>query len=96
MSAIPPHSGRPLPKAPPLSDGKKQNQPEFEPETQPPNEDGVMDDMATLAINPRLLEGLQAAETHRAAGDFVQMDDATIMLELRAGNMAGFDYLIQK
>ena len=24
------------------------------------------------------------------------MDDATIMLELRAGNMAGFDYLIQK
>jgi RNA polymerase sigma-70 factor, ECF subfamily len=96
MSAIPPHSGRPLPKAPPLSDGKKQNQPEFEPETQPPNEDGVMNDMATLAINPRLLEGLQAAETHRAAGDFVQMDDATIMLELRAGNMAGFDYLIQK
>ena len=96
MSAIPPHSGRPLPKAPPLSDGKKQNQPEFEPETQPPDEDGVMNDMATLAINPRLLEGLQAAETHRAAGDFVQMDDATIMLELRAGNMAGFDYLIQK
>ena len=96
MSAIPPHSGRPLPKAPPLSDGKKQYQPEFEPETQPPDEDGVMNDMATLAINPRLLEGLQAAETHRAAGDFVQMDDATIMLELRAGNMAGFDYLIQK
>src|ERR1700677_2087224 len=96
MSAIPPHSGRPLPKAPPLSDGKKQSEQEFEPETQPPNEDGVMDDMATLAINPRLLEGLQAAETHRAAGDFVQMDDATIMLELRAGNMAGFDYLIQK
>jgi RNA polymerase sigma-70 factor (ECF subfamily) len=96
MSAIPPHSGRPLPKAPPLSDGKEQNPPEFVPETQPPDEDGVMDDMATLAINPRLLEGLQAAETHRAAGDFGQMDDATIMLELRAGNMAGFDYLIQK
>ena len=31
-----------------------------------------------------------------AAGDFGQMDDATIMLELRTGNMAGFDYLIQK
>ena len=96
MSAIPPHSGRPLPQAAPSPDGKAENMPEFEPETQPPDEDGVMNDMATLAINPRLLEGLQAAETHRAAGDFVQMDDATIMLELRAGNMAGFDYLIQK
>lgn len=31
-----------------------------------------------------------------AAVDFAQMDDAAIMLELRAGNMAGFDYLIQK
>src|ERR1700744_4180016 len=55
-----------------------------------------MEDMATLAINPRLLETLEAAETHPAAGDFGPMDDAAIMLELRAGNMAGFDYLIQK
>jgi RNA polymerase sigma-70 factor, ECF subfamily len=56
-----------------------------------------MDDMATLAINPRLLEGLQAAETHHHdASGFGQMDDAAIMLELRAGNMAGFDFLIQK
>jgi RNA polymerase sigma-70 factor (ECF subfamily) len=53
-------------------------------------------DMATLAINPRLLENLQAAETHHTAGEFSAMDDAAIMLELRAGNMAGFDYLIQK
>ena len=52
--------------------------------------------MATLAINPRLLENLQAAETHHSAGDFGQMDDAAIMLELRTGNMAGFDFLIQK
>src|SRR5947199_10525626 len=52
--------------------------------------------MATLAIDPRLLANLEAAETHHAAGDFGQMDDATIMLELRTGNMAGFDYLIQK
>ncbi len=55
-----------------------------------------MDDMATLAISPGLLEDLQAAEAHHAAGDFSQMDDAAIMLELRAGNMAGFDFLIQK
>jgi RNA polymerase sigma-70 factor (ECF subfamily) len=55
-----------------------------------------MDSMATLAINPRLLENLQAAELHRTAGEFGEMDDAAIMLELRAGNMAGFDFLIQK
>lgn len=55
-----------------------------------------MEDMATLALSPGLLEDLQAAENHHSAGDFAQMDDAVIMLELRAGNMAGFDYLIQK
>jgi RNA polymerase sigma-70 factor, ECF subfamily len=96
MSATPPHSGPPGPPSPSSTDGEEENLPEFEPETQPTDEDGVMDDMATWAINPRLLEGLQAAETHHTAGDFGQMDDATIMLELRAGNMAGFDFLIQK
>jgi len=29
-------------------------------------------------------------------GDFSEVDDATIMLELRAGNMVAFDFLIQK
>ena len=52
--------------------------------------------MATLAVSPTLLENLQTAEQHRPAGQFAQMDDAAIMLELKAGNMAGFDYLIQK
>jgi RNA polymerase sigma-70 factor (ECF subfamily) len=52
--------------------------------------------MATLAVSPTLLENLQTAEQHRHAGEFAHMDDAAIMLELRAGNMAGFDYLIQK
>jgi RNA polymerase sigma-70 factor (ECF subfamily) len=69
---------------------------EFNSKAQPEVENGVMDDMATLAINPRLLENLQVAENHHAAGEFGQMDDAAIMLELRAGNMAGFDFLIQK
>jgi RNA polymerase sigma-70 factor (ECF subfamily) len=96
MSATPPHSGLPSSPTPPSDDGKEEKLPEFEPEAQPADEDGVMDDMATLAINPRLLEGLQAAETHHVAGDFGQMDDAAIMLELRTGNMAGFDFLIQK
>ncbi len=53
--------------------------------------------MATLAINPTLLSSLEATEAqHAASGNFGQMDDAAIMLELRAGNMAGFDFLIQK
>lgn len=55
-----------------------------------------MEDMATLAISPGLLEDLEAVETRHTAGDFARMDDAAIMLELRAGNMAGFDFLIQK
>ena len=74
---------------------------EFDPKAQPEAENGVMDDMATLAINPRLLEprlleNLQAAESRQMTGEFGQMDDAAIMLELKAGNMAGFDFLIQK
>ena len=96
MSAIPPHSGFPSSSTPLSDDGKGEKVPEFEPEAQPSDEDGVMDDMATLAINPRLIENLHAAENHHAAGDFGQMDDAAIMLELRTGNMAGFDFLIQK
>jgi RNA polymerase sigma-70 factor, ECF subfamily len=96
MSAPPLHSGRPRPPAPVPIDTKEQNLPEIGPIAQPGDEDGVMEDMATLAINPRLLEGLQTSETHRTGADFGQMDDAAIMLELRAGNMAGFEFLIQK
>lgn len=59
-------------------------------------EDGVKDDMATLAISPKLLEDFQTTEAHHAPGLFGQMDDAAIMLSVRDGNMAGFDYLIQK
>jgi RNA polymerase sigma-70 factor (ECF subfamily) len=103
MSAPPPHSGRLGPKASPpislpspnLTDGDE-IPPEIDGKAQPEGEDGVMEDMATLAINPRLLANLEAAETHHPVGDFGHMDDATIMLELRTGNMAGFDYLIQK
>lgn len=65
-------------------------------ETQPRGEDGVSRGMATLAVSPTLLQDLQAVEQHYSPGKFAQMDDAAIMLELRAGNMAGFDYLIQK
>jgi RNA polymerase sigma-70 factor (ECF subfamily) len=107
MSALPPKPGRPGPQPDPqpgpqtaapisyLPDGDE-IPPEIEEKAQPATESGVLEDMATLALNPRLLANLEAAETHHAAGDFGQMDDATIMMELRTGNMAGFDYLIQK
>ena len=54
-----------------------------------------MEDMATLALNPRFLEGFQATGAPQAA-EFDRMDDAAIMLALRDGNMAGFDFLVQK
>jgi RNA polymerase sigma-70 factor (ECF subfamily) len=69
---------------------------EFEPEAQPETEVSVTKDMASLALNPTLLENLQAAEKHFTGGAFAEMDDAAIMLQLRAGDMAGFDFLIQK
>ncbi|MGD0442850.1 MAG: RNA polymerase sigma factor [Edaphobacter sp.] len=99
MSAPPPKSARPGMESglqDPTSSGEGEIPPEIDGKTQPDGEDGVMEDMATLAINPLLLENLQVAETHHTSGQFGQMDDATIMLELRAGNMAGFDFLIQK
>jgi RNA polymerase sigma-70 factor (ECF subfamily) len=96
MPAIPPHSGSSGPLNSPSSERDDEGWSEFDPETQPADEAGVKDDMATLALNPRLLENLQAAETHHAVGDFGMMDDAAIMLALRDGDMAGFDFLIQK
>jgi RNA polymerase sigma-70 factor, ECF subfamily len=73
--------------------------------TQPIAEDGVTDDMSTMAINPthlkpgdleRLAESQALPANLHLNGDFSQMDDAAIMLELKAGNMAGFDFLIHK
>ena len=74
---------------------------------QPPDEDGVTEDMSTLALNPTGTQTghLKAADLERLAentqplhlsGDFGEMDDAGIMLELKAGNMAAFDVLINK
>ena len=103
MSAPPPNSGRPGSNADPKTSREDaafhagdEIPAEIEEKAQPKVEDGVMGDMATLAINPRLLETPQFTETHHVAGEFAQMDDAAIMLELRTGNMAGFDFLIQK
>ena len=75
---------------------------------QPADPNGVKDGMATLAISPGTLAGNQqrpafstgqtpvSSPDLHADGDFSSLDDAAIMLELRAGNMAAFDFLIQK
>lgn len=94
--AQPPHSG-PLTNNPhPPDTGPPKDPSQTPAKAQPGDEDGVSTDMATLAVNPPLLAKLQTAEQHHLPGEFAQMDDAAIMLELRAGNMVAFDYLLQK
>ncbi len=55
-----------------------------------------MEDMATLAVNPGFLDGVAQPSVPQGSAHFHKMEDSAIMLELRAGNMSGFDYLIQK
>jgi RNA polymerase sigma-70 factor (ECF subfamily) len=69
---------------------------EFAEAAQPPEPDGVMEDMATLAVNPGVLEGELPESVSQSSAHFPEMEDSAIMLELRAGNMSGFDFLIQK
>jgi RNA polymerase sigma-70 factor (ECF subfamily) len=69
---------------------------ELNPAAQPHEEDGVMEDMATLAVNPGVLEGVLSESVSQSSAQFPDMEDSAIMLELRAGNMSGFDFLIQK
>ena len=71
--------------------------PDFAASAQPRDEDGVSEDMATLAVNPGLLDGvLPPAVFAQGSAHFAEMEDSAIMLELRAGNISGFDFLIQK
>jgi RNA polymerase sigma-70 factor (ECF subfamily) len=72
---------------------------------QPEDDLGVIDDMATLALNPSQFEQLASDRQGlhlggnfavRAGDSFAEMDDASIMLELRSGNMAAFDFLMNK
>jgi RNA polymerase sigma-70 factor (ECF subfamily) len=71
-------------------------QADFDATAQPHDEDGVMEDMATLAVNPGLLDGVLQPSVAQGSAHFPEMEDSAIMLELRDGNMSGFDFLIQK
>jgi RNA polymerase sigma-70 factor (ECF subfamily) len=85
-----------------LPDGERSDQPndefqaDFAVSAQPRDQDGVLQDMATLAVNPGLLEGVLPPAVAQGSAHFAEMEDSAIMLELRAGNMSGFDFLIQK
>jgi len=77
-----------------LPDGEIQ--PDFAASAQPDDEDGVMEDMATMAVNTGLLDGVLPPSVAQGSAHFLEMEDSAIMLELSAGNMSGFDFLIQK
>jgi len=84
----------------PESPESDENRPHFADSAQPQDEDGVMEDMATLAVNPGFLDGVAdgvaQGQVPHSSGHFAAMEDSAIMLELRAGNISGFDFLIQK
>lgn len=64
---------------------------------QPDDPDGVSRGMATVALNPNVLQG-GGAQAGRAAGraDWNAMSDAEIMLRVREGDDAAFNFLIEK
>ncbi len=76
------------------------------PEAQPNGDFGVTqgegdDDMATLAVNPEMigetsLNALPALETLRSGGGYEGLEDSEVMLRLRSGDMAAFDYLLAR
>ncbi|NYF79552.1 RNA polymerase sigma factor [Granulicella arctica] len=96
MPSQPPTPRIPHPLDAPSPEPVENTSPELPSGAQPHDKDGVSEDMATLAIHPSILDTVPAAVAHHAPGDFGHMEDSEIMLELRAGNMAGFDYLIAK
>ena len=76
---------------------------------QPAAQDRVSEDMGTLALNPALPSSTRAEKRSAVSpaasapgsfagtpGSFAGMEDSEIMLELRAGNMAAFDVLLEK
>lgn len=70
-------------------------------DAQPAEEDRVSDDMGTFAVHPGILDHSPEAVGFDANHividkNFSGMDDAAIMLQLRAGNMDAFDVLLGK
>ena len=115
MSPQPPNPHRPVPPSSPRPGKQSDDTPEdltdeetcedenpadFTESAQPDEEDGVSEDMASLAVNPGVLEDVLppsvAQSVAQGSAHFHEMEDSAIMLDLSAGNMSGFDFLIQK
>src|ERR1035438_9867606 len=111
MSPQPPNPHRPVPpsfprRGKPAADDPEgltdeetcedENPADFTESAQPDEEDGVSEDMASLAVNPGVLEDVLPPSAAQGSAHFHEMEDSAIMLELSAGNMSGFDFLIQK
>lgn len=69
---------------------------DFEDSTQPHEENGVTEDMATLAVHPGVLESAPLHPVSQGSAHFAGLDDSAIMVELSRGNMSAFDFLIAK
>jgi len=76
------------------------SEPESDDFTQPSDEDGVPEDMATLVLdNPALGQGapLNPAEAQKPINYALdESSDAAVMLRVAAGDEAGFNYLVGK
>lgn len=109
--SIPQHAPDPRPEAGDRGGGDENldqsavEDEDSEPETQPDEDFGVTsgegdDDMATLAVNPDLAGGrpadLPVLEFLRTDRGYEGMEDSEVMLRLRAGDMAAFDYLLAR
>ncbi len=119
---FPDDSAEPWPNHPLDSPADTRNPEDFNDPAQPEDEDGVSEDMGTLAFHPGLSgttpmaapnlpidsitrpadsepltpEQIRTRAAAIARGDFSQLTDAEVMLELRSGNMAAFDILLAK
>jgi len=71
-----------------------------DPDPQPLPENGVDEDMASIALDSALLKGAQLdpgrTDGGRTVADWSAMSDAEIMLRVREGDDSGFDLLIHK
>jgi len=97
---LPPTGGEeglgPVPEVP---EGEEGWEDKAEISSQPDDPDGVSRDMASVALNPSVLQGGGKAGTRTApagAADWRAMTDAEIMLRVRQGDDGGFDFLIEK
>jgi len=88
--------------------GVIRNNEKTEVETQQSDADGVGEDMATLALNPGMMNGTevdtdvrrkglaQELQATAATGKTTETGDADVMLRLKAGDLDCFEYLMNK